>query len=113
MTKELLKQALEALEEGYRTHTPEFKNVTSAIRAALAAPEADDVTSMDYGMFTDEETNPAAPAVQPLTDEQIEQLRLDICDLHILGHMAAYKLAHAAIAKFCEVNGIAASERKP
>ena len=41
MSRELLQQALDALEEGYQTHTPEFKNVITALRAALAAPAPD------------------------------------------------------------------------
>jgi hypothetical protein len=37
--KELMQQALEALEEGYKTHTPEFKNAINALRERLAQPE--------------------------------------------------------------------------
>ena len=36
-----------------------------------SAPAVPAVTSMDYGMFTDEQTNPAAPAAQPLTEPEI------------------------------------------
>ena len=39
MDRELFRQALEALEEGYRTHTPEFKNAIAALRDRLAQPE--------------------------------------------------------------------------
>ena len=34
------RQALEALEEGYQTHTPEFKNAITALREALAEQPA-------------------------------------------------------------------------
>jgi hypothetical protein len=38
---------------------------------------------------------PVAQPLTPLTDEQIERIRLDLCDLHILGRLSAEKLARA------------------
>jgi hypothetical protein len=60
---------------------------------------------------------PAAPVPVPLTDEQIA---LAIFEARV-GHSpfrrdgsTSFRIARAAIAKFCEVNGIAASpEKKP
>ena len=74
----LLQQALDALtnclsEHGHRcnrcdSEIDEGGKLITALRAALAAPEpADQITSMDYGMF-DEATNPPAPV--PLTDTE-------------------------------------------
>lgn len=36
--KEVMQQALEVLEEGYKTHTPEFKRAIAALRQAIAQP---------------------------------------------------------------------------
>ncbi len=47
--RELMQQALAALEEGYRTHTPEFKNAITALRERLAQPEQEPVVWVCYG----------------------------------------------------------------
>jgi len=58
-------------------------------------------------------THPAAPVPVPvpLTDEQIDAIPFRALDI---GAIASFReFAHAAVAKFCEVNGIAASPEKP
>ena len=84
--KELMQQALEALEEGYRTHTPEFKNAIAALRERLAQPEQEPVAWIDeFGnvfplgaqrgpKHLNEPMKPlytAPPQRKPLSDEEI------------------------------------------
>jgi hypothetical protein len=76
--RDIMQQALEALEEGYKTHTPEFKNAINALRERLAQPEQepDDgyCKACDGWKCTSKVgcvalDNP--PQRKPLTDEQI------------------------------------------
>jgi hypothetical protein len=126
MTTTLLQQALDALENfAYHGKAVGWVDVATSIREHLTQPEPRPIawaninkhgditrTSNKRDAWAKTPLYAAQPAPVPLTDEQIDALIMQHTG-GFIGGMHFVHLARAAIAKFCEVNGIAASPEVP